>query len=664
MIKKSLYDIAINNQGYIFEGTPERPSRDMVEAPTYGAVPTEIDFDYSDASSYFPWAQTDWSGGYQDAIWKDNAKYKYGENIDPLKEYGELRLLPTLSDVLSLAAGHTYASAAIWNQKLYVGTSHASKAKLYSIDQDDATVDITVTTGATDTIKVNQMTVCMNRLVMGMTTSDTDDAIQTYDGTSFYDVYDTKNLCRMVQSVGNRLYAGVYSSAADGDMLIYTDDIDGTPPTWVTRLAKFGKNKQVIKGVDYFGILYFLVSDYPSLELWYEDGNDIERIYRWDNLVNPDIKIHNQTVMISGQTDGLTFNYGWNGAQLIPLYEEKETTNSDEATDSLYLVTWKGDLWLQGLRFDGQFWYTGFKYRFGSNNKRPFAAYGHGASNLYFYGLDSSTTKVQRTDETTFPTSGFEISGKYRNKPAITKLWNSADLNFEALEEGESIQVLYSIDNEATWVSLGTANTVGQTSAAFYFASNIKSPFIQRKIILNSDGSSTPVLKDCVFRFLLLPRDRQLWRLAVRCGDNMVLKDTESKEPKYGEELRNLLRVTRWKNSIVDFEDYDYWETAINDATDITASDTTITVDSVPSYAPEQGRFRIDNEEIFYTGKTRTTFTGCTRGARNTVAATHADDATVSTIYKVIITAYKEILPVSNKPEEREYIAQVTLLEA
>ena len=664
MVKKSLYDCALDGQGYIFEGTPERPNREMREAPTYGAVPTEIDFDYSDASAYFPWAQTDWSGGYQDAIWKDNAKYKYGENIDPLKEYGELRLLPTLSDVLSLAAAHTYASTLIWNQKLYVGTSHAATAKLYSIDQDDNTADVTITTGAADTTKVNQMTECMNRLVMGMTTGGTDDAIQTYDGTSFYDVYGTKDVCRMVQSVGNRLYAGVYVSAADGDSLIYTDDIDATPPTWVTRVAKFGRNKQCIKGVDYFGIFYFLVQVYPGLELWYEDGSDIERIYKWDNLVNPDIKIHNQMVIISGQTDGLTFNYAWNGAQLIPIYEEKATTNTDEAADSRYLVAWKGDLWTQGLRFDGQFWYTGFRYKYGANNKRPFAAYGHGASNMYFFGLDGATTKIQRTDEAAFPTSGFEISGKYRNKPAINKLWNSADLNFEALEAGESIEVQYSIDNEATWVSVGTADTVGQTSASFYFSANIKSPFIQRKIILGSDGTSTPVLKDCVFRFLLLPRDRQLWKLALRCGDDMILKDTESEEPKYGEELRNLLRVARWKNSIVDFEDYDYWETAINDATGITAADATITVDDTTTYSPEQGRFRIDDEEIFYTGKTRTQFLGCTRGVRNTVATTHADNATVSTIYKVLITEYKEILPISNKPEEREYIAQVTLLEA
>jgi hypothetical protein len=152
-----------------------------------------------------------------------------------------------------------------------------------------------------------------------------------------------------------------------------------------------------------------------------------------------------------------------------------------------------------------------------------------------------------------------------------------------------------------------------------------------------------------------------MWQLTLRCGDNMILKDRVSEEPKYGEELRNLLRVARWNNSVVNFEDYDYEDTLLNGA--LNSSATTITVDSTSGF-PEQGRLRIDNEEIFYTGKTVTTFTGCTRGARNTVAASHLNDATVSTLYKVLITDYKETVPSTNNPNDREYYVQITLLES
>jgi len=54
----------------------------------------------------------------------------------------------------------------------------------------------------------------------------------------------------------------------------------------------------------------------------------------------------------------------------------------------------------------------------------------------------------------------------------------------------------------------------------------------------------------------------------------------------------------------------------------ITTTDTTIPV-SDTSYFPTTGIFYIDNEEISYTGKTLTSFTGCTRGSNSTTATTH-----------------------------------------
>jgi hypothetical protein len=280
---------------------------------------------------------------------------------------------------------------------------------------------------------------------------------------------------------------------------------------------------------------------------------------------------------------------------------------------------------------------------------------------MYFYGVDGATTRIQRTDWDSYPSTGFVVSGLFREKPAINKLWYSVDISFAALATGESIEVQYSDDYETTWTSLGTASTVGATEATFYFTQNTKSRFLQYKIILGSGGTSTPTLNDVVFRYKLLPIDRYLWQLTLRCGDNMVLKDRVSEEPKYGEELRNLLRVARWNNSAVNFEDYDYEETQLSSA--INSVVTTIPVDSTAGWA-EQGRLKIDNEEIFYTGKTVTTFTGCTRGARNTVAASHVDNSYVTTMYKVLITDYKETIPSSNNPNDREYYVQVTLLES
>ena len=56
---------------------------------------------------------------------------------------------------------------------------------------------------------------------------------------------------------------------------------------------------------------------------------------------------------------------------------------------------------------------------------------------------------------------------------------------------------------------------------------------------------------------------------------------------------------------------------------------TTVTVDSTTNFE-DAGTITVGSENISYTGKTSTTFTGCTRGADSTTAASHADDSTVT----------------------------------
>lgn len=69
--------------------------------------------------------------------------------------------------------------------------------------------------------------------------------------------------------------------------------------------------------------------------------------------------------------------------------------------------------------------------------------------------------------------------------------------------------------------------------------------------------------------------------------------------------------------------------TAINDGAGISASVTTITVDSTSTF-PTHGRVLIDSEQILYYAKTATTLTQCVRGDGRSTAATHADNATVT----------------------------------
>ena len=82
--------------------------------------------------------------------------------------------------------------------------------------------------------------------------------------------------------------------------------------------------------------------------------------------------------------------------------------------------------------------------------------------------------------------------------------------------------------------------------------------------------------------------------------------------------------------------------TALNGA--LNDSATTVTVDSTEDF-PTSGTVTIGSEDISYTGKTDTTFTGCTRGANSTSAAAHDDDAAVYvTVYTKSMRAFRSFL--------------------
>lgn len=61
----------------------------------------------------------------------------------------------------------------------------------------------------------------------------------------------------------------------------------------------------------------------------------------------------------------------------------------------------------------------------------------------------------------------------------------------------------------------------------------------------------------------------------------------------------------------------------------INASVTTIPYDTVTGTIASSGLIYIGTEQISYTGKTLTNFTGCVRGVNGTVAATHADNSVI-----------------------------------
>lgn len=659
--KKASYNISIASQGYLLFGIPKNPSRVMRETGIVGTYPSSVDLEFKDSSQFLPWAQTDWSGGFQFEKWTDNAGFKSSSGLEHIAKYGQLTLLNDKSAVLTIGANYTFGSSLIYNTNLLIGTKHATLAIVGTLTSADSWTAIT--TGWTAINQVNDMDELGGKAYLALKrTGGAEKCLQSWNGSALADATGDatdSSEWRMIKRIETRLYASNFNSTANGDRLLYSDN-NGT--NWSVLITATGANRSITQGVDNLGTLYCLIEDFPRTELWWINDTTPTQIYRWENLTNPKIFSWAGRVIIEGKQDGKLMRFEWNGATLKTIFEEKI---SGLDIDTGPKVIYKNNLHSYGLVYDGLFHFPSWVFKYSSNKIYPFAVFGTTSTQVpYFYGLDGTSLKITKLNASAFLTTGEVINGIFNaGKSAVNKLWHSITLSFKALVSGQTIVAYYSTDDEATWTVIGTISpTTGETEKTLYFPNNINSKRIQLKLVLTGGGTNTPTLYDFIVRFLPLPDNRFEWVFQLNCSDNLMLLDGKTKEEKRSSELRNLLVIARFNNQIVELQDVDFAETAINDGAGITATATTITIDSTADF-PEQGRIKIEQEEIIYTGKTALTFTGCARGVRGTQKATHANNTRVHNGYNVIITDVAEQSFVAPQAKITEALVKTILKE-
>ena len=668
--KKTLYHVGIDGQGFVLRGAPDRPARTMEQAPLRGLNPSElvVDLDYKDASAFLPWAQTDWSGGFQEEQWKDNAAFLNGNNLEYFEKFGQVSLLNEISaEIADLGAG-SVADTQEYNDLLYIGISSISP-RLFSVDSADTVVN--VVTGWTVISDFFDLEEHKGFLWLGLSSSTpaTDSPLQTYDGTTFTDItlggaLASSTAVRVVQRIGERLYvAGFTGTASDGDALVFTDD-EGA--TFTTLITKTGRNRLIREAEDVNGFLYFLIEDGIQTELWRVSGTVVTQIYRWNNLLQANVRGWNGNLYIQGIQDGLLRRYKWDGARLQVVFEERISGLDLVSNTRITMVPWRENLHTYGLTYDGIINSPGYVFKDSGNEQFPEFVWGTSANQvLYFIGDDgASTLSLKKLDASAFVTSGNVETGRFfASKIAVDKLWHSVTLMFEELATAETLQVEFSLDDGANYTSIGTidfADVGAVTEFTLPLPENTSSRKINLRITLGGDGTSTPVLQAFTARFLILGDPRFRWSLDMIAFDEFTTLDGHTEIPERADELRQILYRSHLLRQIVDFEDVDFKESALDGA--LTATATTITIDSTNGF-PEQGRIKINQEEIFYTAKNATDFLNCVRGARGTQAVAHSDNDAVSNKYRVLITTIGDFNPVSPTTNLQETILRVGLLE-
>lgn len=700
---KAKFHIALNGVGYLLQGSPDRPAYKQDQAPVYGNRFAQGDRSYDDFSFWWFMAQTDWSGGFKDVIsWADDAKYYYSTNIDTWSEPGSMKLAraQTLDEdfaetitcgVTAEVAGSTYN---------FIGTQDGSDSRPHVYQANQGTgntwTDISTTSIVTGMNAISQMFSRNGILwVLALGLGSTDN-VNSWDGSTWRDNTDdiitdaslstSPQASRCGVTYLGVLYIFVDNFSSNYHALVKTTaDDPEVSGSWSKVFERTGVDGVPVACAGFNGKIVYLLNFSGYMELWEYDitatTNTLLRTFKGTNAsstgLGDKLIVERAGKLIITIPSNEVWEY--NGAALTRIFVKdsfKRDVLGNVGETSAYLqngcVIADDKAWWGNLMYDGEYFFNTFQDigdvasnivtpMFVDAADRIWHTGTADTSRIYFIELNGLVYKGTADQN-------YLVSSNFDNVSGVDKLAFSVSLGFKKFASGQSIVVEYTTDElgpSTSWTTLGTASHTldgaSTTQRTFNFPVGTIFRKIWFRVKLAGGGSDTPTLTDFVMQYLPMPAQRKKWDVNINCGDELKSLDGALTEIP-GRQARAKLEAAWWTKSVLDFQDLDYATTLLNGS--ISASTTTITVDTGGTTDfPEAGRIRIDDEEIIYTGKNQTEFTGCIRGARDTKAVAHADNAVVNNGYKVIITDLGAAVPLVLEDKELEYVVGISLRE-
>lgn len=706
---KAKFHAALNGQGLILSGAPDRLAYKCTQAPVYNARFGEGDRSYTDFSFWWFFAQTDWSGGFKDSLsWEDDAKFFQSTNIDAWSEVGAIKLSrrpvsdedftdDVISGVTADVAGTVYN---------FIGSAEDAGGRPRVWRAPGGTgqtwTDLSTTTIDTNQNIVSQILGRNGRLWVFTVGLGATDVVLTYDGTTWRDQSADINTDAVLTNQPQASRCGV---EYQGTIYIFVDNSTNTQHALVKATVadpvvagaySLVFEKTTVAGVPvacagYSGTIVYLLNFSGYSELWQWNiaaaTNTLLRTFKGTTITNWGMGNKLITELNGKLLITAPLNEIWqlDGATLSRIFTRdafKRDILGNVGETSAYLgqgcVISDNKAWWGNLMYDGEHFYNTFQDSADGASTVVYPLFVDASDRIWhtdsaddsiLYVVDNAAASYKGTaDQNYLIFSNFDlVSG-------LDKLAYSVTLGFKKFASGQSIVVEYTTDEltaSTSWTALGTASHsvdgAVATQSTFLFPVGTTFKKIWLRVKLNGGGTNTPTLTDFVMQYYPVPVYKKLWALNINVGDEVKTLDG-SLVATTARELKSVLEFAWWTKSVLDFQDVDYATNQLDGALSAiavggTLTGLTITVDSTYDF-PEQGHLRIEDEEVFYTGKTPTTFTGCTRAARDTKAAAHSDNTVVNNAYKVIVTELESRVPIHLQDKDLEYTMGISLREA
>lgn len=602
------YHIKLGGIGFILTHDPVtgRHNFGRDQAPTFVSKFGAGDPTYRD-SSFFPhWVQLNWKNGAKQQEWDDEGRFFTSKNVDVSTEL-QVKLSRLLA-TLGLSAGAT-VEVTCWaidfsdSRKVFAGCSNGHVWRLDGTTWSDLG-DVAAVGGGTAGRRVN----CLLFSKVGLDGARATGAgqiyagvgtpagagglsaaqIYRYDGTwasaaTFAGFDSVTALCEF----NSEVYCGLggtasVQKASDANLATWTVSKDIDYPGYIWSLVVYNQRLYAACGhpessptVHQLGTLYNF-DGYVWSEVAPFMGTVLKSLCVYDNL------------LFIGTTSGQLYVY--NRANIDLLYEMPTGNCIYDMvvySDKLYIAV--------SYRDTDSSENAVYVFDRAGTHKAHFDAAVTPIS-LLVYGDDLFIgNKVGGTaykvDKTKYNSTG-ELQSSYfnANLPNIDKVWFDCDIEMVALPEDSKVEMYFKTDeSDTSWTKIDETVEEGRTLAKFSLPEGTYSKKLSYKLVITTtEVTTTPTINKIIFRYIIQPDFKYLWRFKVACPDNLEFLD--------GSQPTAPLSVS----------------TEANDAV-INVGDTS----GFPDPEGDKMYCVIENEdtgernEIYYTGKEGNTLTGC-----------------------------------------------------
>lgn len=642
----------------MLKGAPTAPVYIKKEAPSLvNQVPgDDLSYNQLTGSGWRYWAQTDWSGGFQELKWKDNASFKDGQGIDVISEYGTIRLQNDFTSAIKISGGYSYNSHTVHDGNLILGVGKSNAAKIFKITSAHTITTLSALAGIT---KINAMSRFGDQTLIGMTrTSGSLKTLAKYlGGNTISGFRNLNSTVRAVKGIGVRAYISEYIKSLSGDQLLYCTNLSA-----FTSAYNAGKNRRIVKIEELQGVPYFFVEDGSRVDFFRYDEltEKAYPIYSFNDLTSWGVTNYLSMLIITGTMSGKKVAFAFNGARLWQIFKDQL---KDANYDFSKPFEFDGNLHIKGAQWDGEFWFPGLYGKFVNVQYTPFANF---ANRAYAFAVSANELRIAYLNSSKFQISGYVVSSNFGHHiGAVDKLINAATINCKPLENGQTIELFYSKDDGINYSSIGKlsyAHDGAIASKTLFLPSGTITKNWLYKASLVGPGNSTPVLQDISFQYRPIADSRKLWHLIIDAGDHINLLNNQ-REERDGKAIMAELWLEKEAKRTVVFEDVNSFSAKIVSA--MTSAATSALVNNTRLFPP-RGRMRIFKdgivEEMTYTSADGGVIKGINRAQKGTQARAYSANDQIDNFYNVIITNLEEFINNTDQ-NKTESFARITILE-